>query len=147
MDIELAEAMWRLGVLPPEALPGLAREALEQGLEGPSLEALAELHAPTRLQAGGLFEEALSEIGRPPMSLPDAGLRLAQDLAAKILTGELTPQEGAHRIVWDVWDRCRELERLGVFVTLEEALEKQPEHRDLVEEGIRREARRLASDA
>lgn len=142
MDIGLVEAMWRLGRFPPEGLPEVAAAALEAGHDGPSLRALAELREPTRLAVGSLFEGAIREMGREPMGNDEAGIIVARDLARRILSGDLGPREGAERIVRDVWDRCR-LERLAVFLRLAEEHDRRPEHREVVEEGIAREARRL----
>lgn len=143
MDLDLVEARWRLGVFPPEGLPEVARRLLEEGADGPAIRALAELRSPTRARAGSLFEDLLDGLDRRPMARERAGELVARSLAAKIVSGELPPDEGARRIAWDVWDRCRDLGHLGVFVTLAEKHETGREHRDLIEEGIRREARRL----
>lgn len=142
-DLALVQARWRLGVMPPEGLPEVARRALAEGEDGPALRALAELREPARSEVGSLFEEALDEAGRRPMGLEEAGAIVAGDLAAKVVGGELSPSEGALRIAWDVWDRCRTLTHLGVFVTLRERWEQEREHREVIEEGIRREAGKL----
>ena len=111
-----------------------------------ALEALAELDRPTRSAAGSLFEDALDELGRSRMALEDAAVLVARDLARRIVSGVLTPREGAHKIAWEVWDRARDVESLGVFVTLLDKREREREHRDMVDEAIRREAQRLLRD-
>lgn len=143
MDVDLIEAMWRLEGFPPDELPDVAARALEEGYDGPALRALAGLRLPTREQVGELFDGALREMDRTPLSRMEAGMVVARDVAGKISRGELNPMEGANRIVRDVWDRCRELEGLKRFVTLVEEQGRHPEHREVVEEGIVREARRL----
>jgi hypothetical protein len=142
-DLALVQARWRLGVLPPESLPEIARRALADGEEGPALRALAALRDPARSEVGSLFEDALDETGHRAMGLEEAGTLVAGDLAAKVLAGELSPVEGARRIAWDVWDRCRTLEHLGIFVTLMERWDGERDHCEVIEEAIRREARKL----
>ena len=142
-DLAVVQARWRLGILPPASLPEVARRALADGEDGPALRALAELRDPARSEVASLFEDALDEAGRRPMGLEEAGRLVAGDLATKVLSGELSPGEGARRIAWDVWDRCRTLEHLGIFVTLMERWEAEHEHREVIEEAILREARRI----
>lgn len=141
-SIDVVEALWRLDLYPAEGLPAVAEWALAEGFDGPSLRALAELRRPTRTSVGGLFEEALRELGRDPMSEERACQTAARGLAARILDGRLKPREGAEMLVRDVWDRCR-LERLAVFVRLAEEHDRRPDLREVIEEGIVREARRL----
>lgn len=143
MDLDLVEARWRLGVFPPEGLPDVARRIVADGRDGVALRALAELDRPTRSAAGSLFEDALDELGRERMSHDAAALIVARDLARRIVSGQLTPREGADKIAWEVWDQARELDQLGVFVTLLDKREREKDHRELVDEAILREARRL----
>ena len=60
---DMVAAKWVLGLIPSEALPRIATDALEDGLDSPSLRDLAgDLH-PTLGAAGPLFEKILYEIG------------------------------------------------------------------------------------
>jgi hypothetical protein len=94
----------------------------------------------------GLPEVArrLQEEGRDgPAIRALAELRAPTRSRAASLFEDLLDGLDRRRIAWDVWDRCRELDHLGVFVALADRHERDREHRDLIEEGIRREARRL----
>lgn len=141
-SLDTVEALWRLGLYPPEGLPAVAERALADGHDGPSFRALAGLHRPSRLAVSALFDEALREMGREPMSEEDACIVAARALAARILHGRVSPREGAEMLVRDIWDRCR-LERLEVFLRLIREHDRRPDLRETIEEGILREARRL----
>jgi len=98
---DIVAAKWVLGLIPSAALPRIAADALEVGLDTPLLRRLAgELH-PTLGESGPLFEEILDEIG---VAIPDrsrAGLILAREYAAHIADGTLSPYEGARQI-WQI---------------------------------------------
>jgi hypothetical protein len=94
----MVAARWVLRLIPSQALPQIATDALEAGLDSPPLRELAgELH-PTLDASGPLFEEILDEIG---VGIPDrsrAGLVLARAYAVEITDGTLSPYEGARQI-------------------------------------------------
>jgi len=94
----IVAAKWVLGLIPSQALPQLATDAMEAGFDSPALRELAgELH-PTLGASGPLFETILDEIG---VGIPDrsrAGLVLARSYAAQITAGTLSPYEGARKI-------------------------------------------------
>lgn len=145
MDLDLVEARWRLGVFPPEGLPEVARQLAAEGHEGVATKALSELDRPTRSSASSLFDDVLDELGRERMAFDTAALLVARDIARRIVDGHLSPREGAHAIAWEVWDKAREVERLGVFVTLLDKRGREEQHKDVVDEAIRREAEKLVS--
>src|SRR5262245_34768850 len=65
---DIVAARWVLGLIPSQALPQIATEALQAGLDSPSLRELAgELH-PTLDASGPLFEKLLDEVG---VGIPD----------------------------------------------------------------------------
>jgi hypothetical protein len=113
---DMVAAKWVLGRIPSRALPQIATDALEAGLDTPSLRELAgELH-PTLDASGPLFEEILDEIG---VGIPDrsrAGLVLAREYAAQIIDGTLSTFEGARQI-WRIQVDVEGLvHELGPFV-------------------------------
>ena len=99
MDIKLAAAYWSLESLASEELPAIALGALEQGLDSPSLRALAVMRAPAMSEAGPLFHSCLAEldIDIPPQAA--AAIAIARHHAHTIIKGRITPYEGAKRIV------------------------------------------------
>jgi hypothetical protein len=112
---QIVAARWALGLIPSQALPQLATDALEAGLDSPSLRQLAgELH-PTLESSGPVFEEILDKIG---VGIPDrsrAGLILAKAFAAQITEGTLTPYEGA-RSIWRLQINTGAVPELDPFV-------------------------------
>jgi hypothetical protein len=55
MNIHLAAAYWRLGVLRTERLPEIAVEALESGLDSPSVRILAGERNCSKATGGPLY--------------------------------------------------------------------------------------------
>ena len=97
-SLELVAAKWVLRRIPSEALPRIAADLLEAGLDTPSLRRLAGELCPTLGESGPLFEEILDELG---VAIPDksrAGLLLAKAYAAQITEGSLPAYDGACQI-------------------------------------------------
>ncbi len=143
---DMVAAKWVLGLIPSEALPRIATDALEDGLDSPSLRDLAgDLH-PTLGAAGPLFEKILYEIG---VGIPDrsrAGLVLARACATQIRDGTLSPYEGARQI-WRIQIDVEGLmSELGPFVYWASEWQEadSPARRQQCETGIRTAALDLA---
>jgi len=96
MTIELAEAMYTIGALPGEHLPGIAVELLERGDDTPAVRVLAGLDNPTLRDAGEIFERVLLELGRKRISRNEAAWVLARDIARKVIGEKITPREARH---------------------------------------------------
>ena len=111
--LDLVAAKWALGRVASEALPRIAVDALEAGLDTPSLRRLAgELH-PLLAETGPLFEEVLWELG---VAIPDksrAALFIAKSYSTQITEGSLSPYEGA-REIWQI--ELAVVTKLGPFV-------------------------------
>ena len=140
------EARHYLGDLDPEEMPGVALRALESGYHGPALLELARMSSPTVLNAGNLFERALGEAGRPSLPKEEAGLRVARNVARKIISGEVHPYEGAQMIWTGVWNKCGRPDELTPFVGLASLYEADPERRSLHLEEIVARAKELADE-
>jgi len=121
-DLAYYYALWRMKQLPPEKVPGIACDALENGLDGPALRYLAGLDRPTSREIDGTFDEACSELGIVPLSASAVEERLsnewiwnatqvAKHISAQILSGSLNPAEGWLRLPY----REGELGPLSVF--------------------------------
>lgn len=115
MNLDSINAQWSLGLYPPEKMPILALWALEQGFDGPALRELASLTNPTRSGKGDLIERALRELGKEPLDSVSAGRLLVQLLCNEIVSGKITPYEGARRI-WSTYDCCGMPKSLLPFV-------------------------------
>jgi hypothetical protein len=121
-DLAYYYALWLMNRLPPEDVPKLACDALEEGLDSPALRCLAGLQRPTSSDIGELFDDACSQLGIVPASagateerLSDEWIRNATQVAKRIsnqiLDGTLDPVEGWLRLPY----REGELGPLSVF--------------------------------
>jgi hypothetical protein len=133
--------------LPSSELPELAMFALEAGLDTPSLRELAgELH-PTWADTGPLFERVLLDCGIATSPRLQAGNDLARHYAEQIISGAVTPYEGARHIWHDVaqqlWHNLEAVQPYLVFIGLASEWEDDEEHRPDYEQDIRDEAQKL----
>ena len=121
--------------------------ALEAGLDTPSLRELAgELH-PTWADTGPLFERVLHDCGVATPPRLQAGHELACYYAEQIISGAVTPYEGARRIWRDVanqlWHDREAAQPYLIFIGLASEWEDHDEHRSDYEQDIRDEAQKL----
>jgi len=98
MDCKRLLIAWALGEVSEDLLPGIAREMVETGFDSPSLQALAESDLLEQAELSALFVAALSELGFEPVTVGDALLERAKDIAEGIAEGSINPFEGAYRI-------------------------------------------------
>jgi hypothetical protein len=143
LEIDLAQALWCLGQLPPEDIPEIACQALERGFDSPTIRKLAGLHKPVASDIGDLFDRAMIEMGRKPLSKKAAGLLIAKDIAAQIVRGQIDPYQGAREIWWEIWNECERPEELKAFVGLADGYEDEPSHREQYRNDIVAEAKKL----
>jgi hypothetical protein len=114
-SLDRAVALWSFGWLPSDRLPAVAIDALEQGIESPSIIELASADSAADPRLHCLFEKVLMELGRPKLTKPEAGRIIARDYADRICKGEVTAVDGA-RAIWRVSLECDDLSHeLGVF--------------------------------
>lgn len=141
--LDRANVYWSFGWLASDKLPGVALDALEQGMESPSVLELACRDGSEGLILHGLFEKALSELGRAPLSKLEAGRMIAREYAEEIANGKLSPIEGA-RLIWKVSLDCEELtQELGIFGGRASEYEDLPSERKLISDTILAEAKQL----
>ena len=130
MNTDTLLAKHVLGLLPVEALPGIALDAIQAGYDSPSLRQLAGASEYDTEEAHRLFGKAIQELGLPIPQAPEGGLTLARDIAREVVSGAIAPYEGAKRI-WDqIYTRLPELKQLKPFVGLASEYEDDLEHRD-----------------
>lgn len=135
--------------LPSDELPGIALSAIESGLDSSSLRALAgELH-PTKADSLPLFEQALIELGIPDEPKEKAGLQLALVYAQEIVSGCVTPYDGA-RNIWAIASEISSTnevlwQQLVSFVGLASEWEDDPDNREYYEKEIVKDALELIS--
>lgn len=146
MDIESAEAHWWFGKTPSSELPRVASDLLESGYDTESLRQVAGLDAGSQTDIDTLFERALKELGRIKLAREEAGLKLAKEVCREIVSGSLSPYQGARKIWWEIWENERGLDRLRVFVGLASEYEDDHKHREDYANAILREAQSLLSE-
>ena len=95
-SLDRAVAYWSLGWLPSDELPRVAIEALENGIESPSILELASADSGAGPHLNTVFEKVLVELGRPRLTKREAGRLIAREYAEEICTGKTTPINGLH---------------------------------------------------
>jgi hypothetical protein len=110
-----AVAYWSFGSLASDMLPPVAIQALQDGIESPSLLELAAANSGANADLHRLFRKALAELGRRELSKAEAGRIIARDYAYHICAGKIAPIEGA-RSIWQVSLESEALTReLAIF--------------------------------
>jgi hypothetical protein len=142
--LALAQAMLKLRLLSPDDLPAIAREALSDGYDSPSLRQLAASnHDPDRET---LFAKAVGEVGLAAVSARDAALTYARWICERILLDEIKPYDGA-KAIWhvtlDLGDTV--LPELDPFIYAASESEDRPEDRNFFDEEIKKHALRLVA--
>lgn len=145
MDLDAVVAEWYLGFYPPERMPMLACWALEAGYDGPALRELAGCANVTWSNHGTLIERALRELGKESLSLSDAERLFAILVCRQIISGGVSPYEGASRL-WAAHNRCGLLETLLPFVGFASEWEDDVAHRNHYEKLIVKAARKFLDD-
>lgn len=102
MTIDLAEVLYRLGFLDVEQVSAVATQSLVDGFDGPALRELAWSHSSWD-EVGTLFEQALHEMGRTPLSEPEAVVTIWLELACHVARGG-TPWNAAKLERVPFWD-------------------------------------------
>jgi hypothetical protein len=130
MNFHLLAAKYRLDLLPLSVLPQVAVEALQMGVDTPSLRLLAGESGSENDESQNLFEKSLKELGVEIPNQDEAGMIVSKSIAQEVLDGEIGPYDGARRIWSDVYIHNPSLKSLRGFVGLASELEDHPEDTD-----------------
>jgi hypothetical protein len=84
-DREMIEAKLALNLIASVDMPRIAWDALEAGLDGPSIRRLAALERPTFFEVREVLPRVSEEMGLSRLSTGEAALRLARQRASEIL--------------------------------------------------------------
>ena len=84
-DRELIEAALALEMIPPAAMPEMAKHALDASLDGPTIRQLAALEQPTDFEIVPLLSKAKLEMGLSELGEGEAGVQMGKLLAAQIM--------------------------------------------------------------
>src|SRR5215472_14258291 len=90
-DPRLVEAKIALGRISPDELPSVAWDVLEAGLDGPFIRRLAALVNPSGWEADQIMPAFMAEAGLKTISRQEAAVRLARQVARRILSEGLDP--------------------------------------------------------
>ena len=141
-NLEIAEALWVLGMLPTEDLPDLAADAIAQGIELEALVKLAGCSPQESQEIAQLFDDFLKQKGGG-MSKMHALQLYAKIVSQQILESKVTAQDGAKEI-WRATLKARidGFHELDAFIYATSEMEDRPQERNLFEKAIMEEARR-----
>ncbi len=145
MDLNVAAAWLALGKLKSEDAIAAASSALDRGVYSESLGLLLYEEAVWS-EVGPLFTRALGELGIAVPTREQALLTLARQYARRIVSGAVTPYEGAARIWWDIANEPGADKSLLTFVGLASEWEDDKAHRAQYEADIMDEARQLLGE-
>jgi hypothetical protein len=126
-DPKLVEAKLALRRIGPHEMPDLACDALEAGLDGPWIRRLASLINPSGWETDQILPKFMAETGLCQLTRTEASLRMAKDLAARILSQNLDPLSfaGDFLRLWidaDYMDVLQEVGCLDDQIALADAL-------------------------
>ncbi|SDT96126.1 hypothetical protein SAMN05444156_1086 [Verrucomicrobium sp. GAS474] len=117
--LKSTEALWTLGLLPAEALPDIAIDALERGYQSQALLDLGGLPDAEMDEAPRLFEAVLSAIVPVRMTKEEALRHYARMVAASILSDAIPPQDGVARLARVLRESGAEIAELRPLLTAE----------------------------
>lgn len=109
------EAKIALNSISSTDMPKLACDALEAGLDGPSVRRLAALEFPTFFQVRELLPAVMKELGLVNLTKERAAVQLARMKARELLRSEADPLQHLRDFehLWIGADYCRELRDYG----------------------------------
>lgn len=143
MTFEYEEALYRLELLPGERLPDVAIAMLEAGFDSQPIRQLAGLSAPTRRDAGALFEEALAEVRARPITVEHARAIVRDRWIADIAEGREVPIRGAEKLS-SIWHQLGSPAALAPFIYMLDLIGEYPEQQSEAVEEMIELARELA---
>jgi hypothetical protein len=147
-DLKQAEALWLLGLLDTKTLPEMAMNALVNGNESDLMLKLAISSEDEIDFIERLFRQVLEEAGYGKMSNVDALRYYATQISISILSGDVSPLEGA-TLIWDasinIYDQIHDYHELDGFIYAASEMVDRPSDKDFFEKAIIEEAKELVS--
>lgn len=125
-----------LGKFLDSDIPDAAVQALMEGLDSPSLRVLSVSQGIWPLEIRRIFIRTLDELGMVLPTSNQAAISMARRIAHDIISGKIEPEEGAHRIWWEIWEDYRLLDMLTPFAGMASEYDDCPEHRDAYTQDI-----------
>jgi hypothetical protein len=143
MDLPEIIGMYVLGTLPSDAVPTAAADALAAGYDSPTLRQLASADPHDRYEIERLLKKTLAELGIQMPAPPDAALSFAKRIAAKIVSGAISPYDGAKQIWGKAYTHFPQLTELRPFVGMASEYELDKQHRVQYSQDIIDESKKL----
>lgn len=114
-DPQSIEARITLGTIRPEEMPALAWDALEAGFDGPCIRRVAALISPSGWEIDQQMPGFMAEAGLKNILLEEASIRLARQLASRILSEGLDPLEYSKdfELLWIKSDYAKAIQDVG----------------------------------
>lgn len=114
-------------------MPHVAQDALEVGLDGPATLRLAVLERPTYFEVAEVLPRVMKELGLAQITVGDAALRVAKEIAREILRKGDDPlrQVRSFESLWVRSNYAKEIQALGTLyddVSIAEAMGDSDEH-------------------
>ena len=100
MNLNEAVAFYKLDLIKSEKLPEIASDALEASYDSPSLRLRAGELNPIMSTVGPMFEKTITELNISIPTKRGAYFIVAKYYSNKIISGELSPYDGA-KIIWE----------------------------------------------
>jgi len=143
MDLDVAQALWTLEMLPREEMPDIAIAALEARIDNIPVRMLAGLTADDLDDAENLFEEVLKYLGRGNLTKNDAACLYTQFISSQILRGDVEPYVGAKKI-WEAALKTSDanFHNVDAFIYAASEYEDRPSDREFFNQEIQNEAKR-----
>lgn len=147
--VALATAKLTLDRLSGEEIHAVAMRALLDGIDFEEVLVLVDSRKPFASDVEDLFTRMIHKLGVKLPSVQEATLRIAREVATRIVSGSMFPYEGARHIGWTLATIDGHDQRLDVFVALaseyEDATTK--DHKVAYAQDIMREARALVDES
>jgi len=90
-DTKLIEAKLALGTIDSKDMPKVAWDALEAGLDGPSVRRMAAMNEPSGWESDQVLPQFMAETGLKVVSRRVASIRVGRELTLRILNEGLDP--------------------------------------------------------
>ena len=116
-DREQIEAKLALDLIAFADMPQIAQDALEAGLDGPATLRLAILEHPTYFEVAEVLPRVLNELGLAQITIGEAALRVAKEIAREILRTDDDPLRHvqAFESLWIRSKYAKEIQTLGTL--------------------------------
>lgn len=121
--VAIAAAKLTLGQLSGEEVHAIAMNALLTGIDCEEVLVLVDMRKPFEFDLEELFIRLIDKLGAKLPEIQEATLRVGREVAARIISGSMTPYDGARHI----WQTLATIDghdkRLNVFVGLASEIE------------------------